>query len=225
MVQELLDEMDRIVRDYHPDVGRTGKRISELIAGTSMFPGGAGLWRSEFSFGALPEFFPDTPVMFVGHNFDSIAAHDASQQRGGEGNSTFWKILRGYLDVAGLRPDQCFFTNALMGLKPGSAVGPMPTVPGYEEQCRAFLLRQIEIVKPCAVIALGNSAEAQIKKSSPNVVWTRLRHPSARDYIPLATRRELVWRMGQALRTKLIAWGVVELLPSQPIAVTHSQSS
>jgi len=217
VLQELLDEMNRIVRDYHPRVERTGTTVSELIAGTAMFPGGAGLWRSEVPFGPLPKFFPENPVMFIGHNFDSIRSYEDSKRRGGEVNSNFWKILRGYLDAAELRPEQCFFTNVLMGIKPGSALGQMPSVPGYEEECRIFLLRQIEIVSPCALIALGNNADSQLKKASPALPWIRVRHPSAREYASLSLRHERVQRMGQAIQTSLLGWGVRDLLSATPL--------
>lgn len=218
VVKELLDEMGRIVRDYHPAVARTGTTLPELIAGTSMFPGGAGLWRGDAPFGPLPNIFPDAPVMIVGHNFDSMRAYEASKTRGGEADSKFWKILRGFLDAARLRPERCFFTNVLMGLKPGSALGPMPSVPGYEEQCRTYLLRQIQVVAPCALIALGNNAEAQLTKAHPTIPWMKVRHPSAREFTPITTRQERVLDVGKQIRVFLLGRGVELPASVQPLA-------
>lgn len=203
VVKELLDEMHRVVRDYDPTVGRTGRNIQELIAGTAMFPGGAGLWRGAEPFGALPEWFPDSPVMLVGHNFDSVAAHERARRKGGEAESFFWQVLRGFLNEGGVLLERCFFTNALMGLKPGSAVGPMPSVAGYEQQCQAFLARQIEIVVPQAVFALGYDAARLIAKVRPRVRCEMLMHPSAREFKPLATRPQRIAAQGEKIRHAL----------------------
>jgi len=197
VIQQLLDEMDSIVRDYHPSVGRTGKTVGDLIQGTSAFPGGSGLWRGTEPFGALPEFFPEDSIMFVAHNFDSKRAHDESKATGGRGSSLYWKILSGYVED----PTQCFFTNALMGLQPESAVGKMPRVPGYEDQCRAFLAKQIEIVAPRLVVALGKDAQKRLSKVIPGAPM--LLHPSAWDFRPSATRSERVAEQAERLQTLL----------------------
>ncbi len=192
--------MTRIVVDYHPAVGRTAPMVARLIQGTAFFPGGTGLWRGDGYFGPDPQYFPECPVMFVGHNFDSIEAHEASQSRGGEVGSFFWKILKGYLHAAALSPEECFFTNVLMGLKPGSALGPMPSVPGYQEQCLHFFLRQVAIVRPRAIVALGNHARALITKAARDVRVTQAMHPSAREFKHLSTRAARVAAQGVALR-------------------------
>ncbi len=108
VVKQLLDEMDRIVRDYHPDVGRTGRTVDDLIQGTSLFPGGCGLWRGDVPWGPMPEFFPESPVMLVAHNFDSIRAHEDSQTKGGEVGSAFWRVLISYMVGAGIDPADAF---------------------------------------------------------------------------------------------------------------------
>jgi len=195
--------MDRIVCSYHPGVGRTGPNVTNLIPGTSFFPGGTGLWRGNTCFGSIPLYFPELPVMFIGHNFDSIKAHGISQAKGGEVGSEFWKRLLGYLQGADLPPENCFFSNVLMGLKPGSALGAMPSVPGYEEQCQLFLLRQIEIVAPRAIVTLGGKASERIRRAAPKIPWRPAMHPSARDFAPLSTRCQRVAAQGNAIKSFL----------------------
>jgi hypothetical protein len=137
VIQELLDEMNRIVTYYPAGVARTGTTIDELIAGTAVFPGGSGLWRGDIYGGDLPLYFPENPTMFIGHNFDSVKAYSGALNRKGEVKSDFWKMLKNFLREAdNLDPADCFFTNALMGLKPGGASGPMPCFPGYKEHVR-----------------------------------------------------------------------------------------
>jgi hypothetical protein len=62
--------MNEIVTDYG-ELVRTGETVDRLIEGTAFFPGGTGLWRGDRYGGPIPEFFPERPVMFLGHNFDS----------------------------------------------------------------------------------------------------------------------------------------------------------
>ncbi len=135
VVEQLLTSMQLVVRSYHPDTVKTGSTFSELIPGTAFFPGGTGLWRGSAPFGPMPEFFPDSAIMFVGHNFDSLRGYHNSKDRGGEAQSVFWRNLLAYLSHAGLGPEACFFSNALMGLKPGSALGTMPSTPDYKNEC------------------------------------------------------------------------------------------
>ena len=195
--------MQDLVVSYDPNVGKTGAAVSELICGTAFFPGGSGLWRGSTSFGssfgALPRLFPDAPVMFVGHNFDSISAYEKSARNGGEAQSFFWRILLDYLSRAGIDPERCFFTNALMGLKPGSAVGTMPGGAGYHDECRRFLKRQIELVQPSLIVALGQKARSRVTAVRPGVPVIALLHPSARELKPLATRDEFISRQAAVL--------------------------
>jgi hypothetical protein len=183
--------MTETVTSYHPTVKRTSGTIEGLIAGTACFPGGAGLWRGTANGGSLPEYFPESPVMFVAHNFDSVHGFAVSFARRGEAGGQFWKRLVGLIAGAGLFPDDCFFTNALMGLKPGKAEGEMPSVPGYKDQCRHYLKQQVEIVRPRAVIVLGVKAEKYIcGLDCPSLV---VRHPKDWHF------RELVTQDGRLL--------------------------
>jgi hypothetical protein len=189
VIQQLLDEMDRLVTDYAYDRGvkRTGRTITDLIDGTACFPGGAGLWRGAVYGGPLPTYFPERCVMFISHNFDSIEAHDEAQRNKGEVKSTYWNNLQDFLYKAGrLDPTGCFFTNALMGLKPEGASGPMPGSKNFKEQCRRYLSRQIEIVMPRAVVTLGDAARDEYRQSlklqgcGPRMSGAGVMHPSTR---------------------------------------------
>lgn len=176
VVQQLLAEMQDIVTNYHPSVRPTAPTLAGLIGGTAFFPGGSGLWRGVEARGPMPTMFPDAPVMFVGHNFDSIPAYGKAFDNGGGVGSEFWRRLLAILAGASLVPEKCFFTNALMGLKPGSATGPMPSIRGYKEQCAQFLEQQVKIVRPLAVVALGVKAERFISHLDQPIM--KCRHPT-----------------------------------------------
>lgn len=190
--------MSATVRDYHPTVGRTSRMVDGLIQGTAFFPGGSGLWRGSSLGGPLPGRFPNAPIMFVAHNYDSITAHERAKARGGEVDSSFWRDrLIPYMRMAGIDPADVFFSNALMECKPGSAIGDMPVAPGYEEQCLDFLRQQIEIVRPRVVIALGGKARVRLRKVLPQ--GGSVMHPSAREFSPLATRVERIREQAERL--------------------------
>jgi hypothetical protein len=204
--------MAETVTSYHPTVGRTSLRIEGLIQGTACFPGGTGLWRGKRNRGPLPEYFPETSVMFVGHNFDSERGYAISQERGGEAaGGEFWTRLLRMLDAAHCQPDACFFSNALMGIKPGKAEGDMPSVPGYKEQCQCFLKRQVEIVRPCAVVALGVQATRYV--SQLDIRHITILHPGNWCLRPLATRDDLLVGEGSNLCAFL------DSLDDRPLAV------
>lgn len=173
--------------------------MSELVDGTAFFPGGCGLWRGSTPFGRLPDLFPDALVMIIAHNFDSIAAYEKCMRNGGEAQSFFWRILLAYLAEANINPEHCFFTNALMGVKPGSAVGPMPAVPGYHDECQTFLKRQIEIASPSLIVTLGQKARSRVNTLRTAVPSVGLLHPSARELKPLTTRRGFIEREAEVL--------------------------
>ena len=138
------------------------------------------------------------PVMFVAHNFDSQRAYEISWTNKGEAQGQFWQRLIGILQGASLSPSECFFTDALMGLKPGSATGTMPSVPGYKDQCALFLARQVEIVQPRAVIALGVKADKYVCKLRAH--WMVIRHPSDWHFRDLNTRVPRLREEGGAIR-------------------------
>jgi Uracil DNA glycosylase superfamily len=211
VIETLLIEMNCTVLDYHVSVMRTGQTLKELIAGTAMFPGGAGLWRGGSNGGPLPEHFPEKPVMFIGHNFDSINAHDKAIRAKGEVDSTFWTNLRAFMQSASLDPANCFFTNALMGLKPDSATGTMPTAPNYEAQCLQFLFKQVEIAAPRAVVTLGGEAQKRwerlrkLHSTLRAIPSVNLMHPSARPLNQRPTRESWIHNQGESVSSVLSA--------------------
>ena len=197
VIDQLLQAMQETVKSYHATVRRTGETLDGLIAGTACFPGGTGLWRGYANSGALPERFPEKAVMFVAHNFDSDRGFALSFERRGEAEGTFWQRLLRVLSAAGISPEECFFTNALMGLKPGKAEGEMPSVPGYKQECQLFLARQFEIVQPRAVIALGVKAERYVSKLGCR--YLAIRHPRDWHFRENATQESRLVAEGKAV--------------------------
>jgi hypothetical protein len=210
VIQQLLDEMGRLVVTYPEKVERTGKTLDELIAGTAFFPGGTGLWRGKISGGPLPEQFPEKPVMFVAHNFGNLASLQEAIRDRGEAHSAFVNLWTNLLDFLGhaspLTPAECFFTNALMGLKPDDRSGKMPPCEAYESQCLHFLGRQAQIIEPRAVVILGGDARTCWRRARRLYPFLRaipaveIMHPSARHLNQTPTPALWKQNQGSAIR-------------------------
>ena len=104
--------------------------VPAYLAGTAFFSAAAGLFVDDAE-GSLPP-FPFGGVIFVGHNLDSESAFlqrlASGEAHGGpERPMRTWRNLYRLLEAAGLDAHDCFFTNALVGLKAGDdPTGPVP---------------------------------------------------------------------------------------------------
>jgi uracil-DNA glycosylase family 4 len=174
VVADLFQDMESTVTAYGPGV----IRATRLVDGTAFFPGGIGLWRGLEPHGETPFFFPKSPIMILGHNFDKVAALEASWLRGiGLMDGPTWLVLRRYLEAAEVDKLDCFFTNVFVGLQPIRSIGNMVAAEEYKEQCRTFLHKQIKRVKPRIVVILGIPAAKQFHKIGCQTPSVQLNHP------------------------------------------------
>jgi uracil-DNA glycosylase family 4 len=172
--------MDEVVRDYEDGDLNGVRRVGDPINGTAFFPGGHGVWRGLAPHGSLPQAFPEQSVMFVGHNFDKVKGYERSLKRGIEIiNGPTWRKLREYIAFAELQPEECFFTNALVGLQPEKSRGPLKATDRFRAECRHFLGEQIRIVQPRAIISLGPVASEDLRGLLSAVPTLGLMHPYA----------------------------------------------
>jgi uracil-DNA glycosylase len=88
-----------------------------------------------------------------------------------------------------------------MGLKDGPSLGSMNATRQFEAECALFLREQIRIVKPSAIVAFGAAAYQRVKTVAPSVIHCT--HPSAREFIPLATRAKRVRERADQIREAL----------------------
>jgi hypothetical protein len=180
---DLFRGMRRVVRHYPEHV----QEISQaFLPGTAFFPGGAGTWRD------LPNApranLPTDGILFVGHNFDgteSKANAKDDYDRIDELNSSTWLGMAALLGNLLLRLDSsdCFFTNALMGMRKGAAAGPVRGDRCYYLQCQAFLRLQIRWTKPRILVVLGPKTLTQFRAISPELraAWGSLHTLKAID--------------------------------------------
>lgn len=131
--------------------------VTKRIHGLSFFPGGRGLYHVD----SEPPPFPFGGVMVVGQDFDTQEGFDQSWAAKGESpTGATWRQLLSLLRSAGIAPEQCFFTNAYMGLrvnaKSNTGVSPGRRCAVFRRACASLLVAQIEAVRPRLVICLGN---------------------------------------------------------------------
>jgi len=69
-----------------------------------------------------------------------------------------------------------------MGLHPGDSTDKMPDDDRFKEQCRAFLARQIQIVDPKLIVALGRDVGDELLRVEPALSrLVQVRSPSSRE--------------------------------------------
>ena len=166
-----FDELRAMLRSLpdSPGVLRLGCEIPNY---PSFFPGGRG-YRGRS--------FPLSPVMFIGHNFDTEAGFRCSVARGSEDHfrmKTWVNMKESFLPSAKLAEDECFFTNFYLGAivhpepKPGEKqktknTGRFKCSTQYRASCIRALRAQVEIVRPKVIALLGGNVPAPFSEAFP----------------------------------------------------------
>jgi hypothetical protein len=122
------------------------------LPGPAFFPEGFGLSHAALRQNVRPT------IIAIGHNFGSQEYRNEIQPAGREDDKTTWRNLDALLIQAGANPTECFRTNWFVGLLPGSKqTGRFLLKPDhdYEQVCRSLLVKQIQEIKPMAILLLG----------------------------------------------------------------------
>jgi len=157
--------------------------VSVEIPGPAFFPGGRGLVTSDQR---VADELPRGGVLVLGHNYGTVADHTRYVRSRGEveGNVT-WRRLRRLLEEAGIGLQECFFTNAFVGLlKTDSNRGSQPghRDPAFLADCRALFVRQLHLQRPRLLLALGRFVPNFLASLSPQLgAWSGMSRFSAVD--------------------------------------------
>lgn len=143
--------------------------MPEMLPGIAFFPGGAGLW--DVSPGSVWPPVPEGGVMVLGHNFGSTVyyAKCRTKWRGDWLKSPTWRNLRPMLNLAGIRLNQCLFTNAYVGLRnDGKETGLFPGANDqrFKNECQELFQIQVNIQKPRLILTLGQYIPDFISQTS-----------------------------------------------------------
>ena len=172
-IEYLFNEQKKL--PYHRWYGV--KPVKEMITRTAFFPGGSGLWLGRSGSWYMPSDRPDMPegkVMVLGNDFGQKWWHEKClRENARDWKSKTWMYLRLLLQDAGIQPEDCFFTNAYMGLRStGKSTGPSPGMvdPKFVEHCQLFFLgKQLPVQKPRLILVLGAEARKFIAQLSPDL--------------------------------------------------------
>lgn len=173
-----LFERSKYNHRYPPGVCK----VDELIEGTSFFPGGHGLWMPNGKVAT----FPHTGVMVLGHDFHSEAGYRKSLKNKQEDlDGPTWGPLIALLQDVEIPLENCFFTNAYMGLREGAhATGKFP---GRSDchfvcHCQNFFMHQLAVQRPAIILALGNHVPAFLEPLAPELsAWRKCNTFKKRD--------------------------------------------
>lgn len=181
----LFEASRRIVRsDPEPDLDAAGGRAlagvepvpDKRLAGMAFFSGGDGVYRAEGS--AQRPAFPQGRITIVGRDFDPRANFDMAMEgeaRGtsaGESRDITGKTLLRILESARIPPQDCFFTNAFMGLRSGGGnTGGMAwhRNAAFRSECIAFFAYQLDAVRPALILALRMHAAQFLGECADNL--------------------------------------------------------
>jgi DNA polymerase len=121
---------------------------------------------------------PDADLMFVGE----APGHDEDIQ-GVPFVGRAGQLLTKIIEAIGLKRDDVFIANVLKCRPPGNR----NPEPDEVEQCEPFLLRQIDVVKPKVIVALGKFAAQCLLKTNDPITRLRGREFQYRDAILMPT--------------------------------------
>lgn len=167
IVSELFQQANAL--DY---THSNGMHLVSQMKGPGFFPGCIGTIKKDTPLKGLS-------VMVVGQDFDTEANHKKIDAEKGEvEKNTTWRNLKKLLDEINIDPEQCFFTNAYMGLRPDSGNGTTKntgTSPAaqkgaepFAKQCYEFFKIQLRTLQPKLVLVLGKETAKFMAKAFPS---------------------------------------------------------
>ena len=145
----------------------TYKKVLCEIKGVGFFPGGKGLWNSSETS------ISDKSIMILGNDFGGQKEFDSSVKNGHENiNSLTWRNIEAIFTEYGIPREKCFLTNVIMGVRvnvSATAKSPALHYPLFLNDCKHFLIKQIELQKPKLIIVLGLQILTVISDISDNL--------------------------------------------------------
>ena len=170
-IKEICEQLktrfaDVTVKGFETLMPRTTDGLPPM-RGRGFFPAADGLWKEDGERHlVLP--FPDHLLPFVGQDFDKQSKRGdyvKDIENGYQEEEVLrslkrgtWYNLLGYLESAGIKPTDCFFTNLFPGVRIGPKnTGPSPALKdrAYVKRCVELLDEQIRIIESRAAIIMG----------------------------------------------------------------------
>jgi len=140
----------------------------DRLTGRTFFPGGDGLWRDDASLTSLKgpstSPFPVGGIMFLANDWGTLRGFESIRRKGYSSMST-WRNLKQRLTAAGICGKVGFYTNAYLGIRTKkNAIDSLDWSDDkkFREFCGEFLRFQLETMRPCLLVVLGQSAKEMV---------------------------------------------------------------
>ncbi|MFZ4799973.1 MAG: uracil-DNA glycosylase family protein [Bacteroidia bacterium] len=188
-LNELFEQIDRI------NYPMTMKKINGEIQGLAFFPGGKGTFNNDDN-------ISNKSVMVLGQDFDCEKNYIKTLKNGKEDivKNPTWRNLLNLLKEVEILPENCFFTNSIMGIRKGEiSTGKSPAFKDekFIEECQKILLNQIELQKPKVIFILGKHVAEFIAPISKNLNdWSKLKNYKTIDDGNLQIKKSVVFSNG-----------------------------
>jgi hypothetical protein len=137
--------------------------VPEMVDTTAFFPGGTGLWNCN-------EQSKSPTILVLGQDFSNVVEYEKILNKiVKDTDCATWRNLLKVFKEAGVKLEDCFFSNVFMGLREtASMTGEFPGYVNDEfmDKNLKFLNFQIETIKPKLIITLGKYAAEMINRIS-----------------------------------------------------------
>ena len=167
--QDLFNQSDRLVSSY--PIGTLKLPPGYPIAGCGFFPVVSGSFHSE----SLTTQVGQRKLLFVGQDWGCEDNLTALCDKNADIKSGTGKILLNLLIEAKIPLDECFFTNALFGVRKGktnTGASPGWNDPKFVGGCAEAMKDQIAAVRPRGIVCLGRDAPKLLARLlSECVLW------------------------------------------------------
>ncbi len=162
----LFKELDKIITSYPDGIV---KNVKSPLRGTAFFPGGYGTYLEN---NTVPS--PKPRIMILGqdydneHNYEKL--YNTVHQSEVQGSNRTWNFLLNRILHEKINPADCFFTNAIMGLRTadsknnGRSKSFLKQNEMFLNENIVFFKKQLEIVQPKLIIGLGANVPGFIGK-------------------------------------------------------------
>lgn len=173
-VDILRENLELIVKSYPKNEIEPVKDIYKF-PGTAFFPGGDGLYKET---AAEKIDFPFNKIMVLGQDFSNVKylQNAKKQEAENEINSPTWRNLISLLHKVGIKPEDCFYTNVIMGARVAESNSGISAAfkednEKFLKECFDFFKKQIEFQKPKLIIVLGIAVVKFLSNFIPELAY------------------------------------------------------
>ena len=173
----------------------TMKMVKGEIPNRAFFPGGKGTFNNDDNISGKE-------IMIIGQDFDSEKNHKISIKNGEENivKNPTWRNLGLILKELNISPNNCFFTNVILGIRKGNkAIGKSPAFkdPVFIKNCQDFFLIQLKIQKPKAIIVLGKFTAQVLAGTADDLKgWSKINSFSILDEQNIQIKKDVIFQNG-----------------------------